>query len=120
MQSLRRDTAEVFTGNDIQRLREALNMSPVQFASLLGIHLATLYRWEAKGDAQVRLDPMQLGVLLALQEQLNRQRTAKQQEEWAAALLGALVIGGGLFALYKILEAAFDSPQSPGGARARR
>lgn len=108
----------MFTGNSIRHLREALGMTCDQFASLIGVHPSTLYRWEAKGDEAVRLDPMQLRILMVLQEELNRRKTPKAQLEWGQLLLGALVVGGGLFALYKFLEAVYAD--GGGGSRPRR
>lgn len=102
-------------------------MTPEQFAGLVGVHQSSLYRWEAKGDEVVRLDPMQVRLLVALREELGRKRP-EEQIEWGKALLAALVIGGGLFALFKLLETVFaDSPSvraasssSKGGPRTRR
>lgn len=120
-QRLPRNTSRVFTGNDIRDLREALGMTPAQFATLLGIHPATLYRWEAKGGEPVRLDPMQLGILTALRDEFGRRTATGSGDEWVAALLGALLVGGGLFAIFKLLEAVFEeSPSRKGGSRARR
>lgn len=74
---------------------------------------------------------MQLRLLVALREELGRKRP-DERVEWGKTLLAALVIGGGLFALFKLLEAVFaDSPSaratstsssssSKGGPRARR
>lgn len=119
MQPAVRNTSTVFTGHDIRDLREALNMTPSQFATLLGIHPATLYRWEAKGSEPVRLDPMQLGLLTALRDEYRRRTAKGGGDEWVAALVGALVVGGGLFALFKLLEAVFED-SAKGGSRARR
>ena len=96
-------------------------MTPDQFATLLGVHQATMYRWEAKGDEVVRLDPMQLRLLVALQDQAGKHRNPQARAEWAQALLAALLVGGGLFALFKLLEAVFDEDKSArGGSRPRK
>lgn len=123
----------MFTGTMIKALREALGFTADHFAGLMGVHPATLYRWEAKGDEPARLDPMQLRILMALQDELKKKQTTKAQAEWGEALLSALIIGGGLFALYKVLEAVYEeqeprrrpAPSRPasspaGGARPRR
>lgn len=107
----------VFTGTAIAALRGALGLSPDQFAGLLGVHPATLYRWEAKGDEVVRLDPMQLRILTALQQELGKKANAQAAAEWGQVLLAALLIGGGLFALFKLLEAVFDEPAKGGRRR---
>ena len=104
-------SAVVFTGTMIKALREALGFTVDHFAGLMGVHPATLYRWEAKGDEPARLDPMQLRILIALQDELKKKASAKAQAEWGAALLSALIIGGGLFALYKVLESVFDEQE---------
>ncbi|WAS91921.1 helix-turn-helix domain-containing protein [Nannocystis punicea] len=102
----------MFTGNAIRELREKLGMTPEQFAGLLGVHPSSLYRWEAKHDDVVRLDPMQLRILTALRDELNRKQHPREQAEWGQVLLTALLIGGGLFALFKLLEAVFDDGSS--------
>lgn len=33
-------------GKDIQKIRKAFGLSPVEFAVLLGVSLSTVYRWE--------------------------------------------------------------------------
>ncbi|MCA9635210.1 MAG: helix-turn-helix domain-containing protein [Myxococcales bacterium] len=98
----------MFTGDSIRALRETVGMTVDQFATLLGIHPATLYRWEAKGGEAVRLDPMQLRLLVALQEQAQKHQSEADRKDWAQTLLTALLIGGGLFALFKLLEAVFE------------
>lgn len=111
----------MFTGNAIRGLREALGMKSEQFAGLLGVHPSSLYRWEAKGDEAVRLDPMQLRILTVLRDELNR-KPPEARTEWGEALLSALLVGGGLFALFKVLEAVFTPPRTSarGGTRTRR
>lgn len=109
----------MFTGNQIRELREALGMTPEQFAGLLGVHQSSLYRWEAKGEEVVRLDPMQVRLLVVIREQLVQKRP-EERVEWGKALLAALVIGGGLFALFKLLEVVFaDSPTARASGSAK-
>lgn len=88
-------------------------MTADQFAALLGVHPATLYRWEAKGSEPVRLDPMQLRLLVALQEQAQQHQSDEARSDWAQGLITALLIGGGLFALFKLLEAVFENNSDP-------
>ncbi|MBI5536031.1 MAG: hypothetical protein HY898_25145 [Deltaproteobacteria bacterium] len=98
------------TGTEIRQLRSSLGMDPTRFAQLLGIHPSSLYRWEAAGELQIRVEPFQSQVLAALQQQVA-QRQAPAQADLGQAILAGLLIGGGLLGLYKLLEAVFDEPK---------
>ncbi len=95
------------TGAQIRRLRSDLDMDAQQFASLLGVHPTTLYRWESAGDRQVRVDPLQLKLLVALDQEVAKRKTMKAKAELANTITTALLVGGGLFALFKLLQAVF-------------
>lgn len=90
-------------GKEIEQIREALRMSPPQFAQLLGVHISTVYRWASAGDAYVKLDPLHASLLARIQASLS-ERTAKGEwEDWAEQILKALLIGGTLAGLAIIL-----------------
>ncbi len=94
------------TGKEVAGIRSSLGLDPSRFAMVLGIHPSSLYRWEAAGTEDVRPDPLQAHLLQLLQEQLSTQKS-KAQREFGDQLMRAFVIGGGLFALFKLLEAIF-------------
>jgi len=95
----------VFTGDTIRSLRDALGMTAGQFAALIGVHPATLYRWEAKKGGTARLDPMQHRLLAVIHERLQ---ASVDRDEWTRVLRNDLLIGGGLYALYRLLSSVFD------------
>lgn len=94
------------TGHEVASLRRGLGLDPMQFALMLGIHPSSVYRWESAGNREVRVDPLQSNVLLLLQQELAK-RKGKAQKELGEQILQALVVGSGLFALFKLLEAVF-------------
>lgn len=96
-----------FSGNQVRHLREQLGLTQQQFASLLGVHSTTLYRWEASGLVALRIEPFQLQILRALQQQIER-----PGNDLAEALGKALLVGGGLLALYVLLQDLFEKPRS--------
>lgn len=108
------------TGTDISRLRRGIGVDHVRFADLLGVSASTVYRWEAAGDGPARLEPGAMRLLQALQTYHERQvakRSADERQAQKAAapaasagdeLAKAIAIGGGLFALFKLLEVLFE------------
>ena len=95
------------TGNRVRQLREDLGMTPGQFASLIGVHPSTLYRWEAAHEGQLRMDPMQLQLMTLLEREVAKRKSAEARSELGSAIVTALLVGGGMFALFKLLEAVF-------------
>ena len=41
------------TGAELKRLREAANLTQLQLAAALGVHLATLSRWEQRQEQPI-------------------------------------------------------------------
>jgi transcriptional regulator with XRE-family HTH domain len=93
---------------DVTTLRERLLLTRDQFASLLGVSPSTVYRWEA-ADGNLSVDPMQRWILAALQDRMEKPGGADRIER---EVCRALVIRGGLYALYKLLAMVFDNPGS--------
>lgn len=91
------------TGTEIKQLRDTLGMSVPHFAELLGIHLATVYRWESVGSNAPPLGPLHQRLLAHLQQQANV-RALKIRQQWAGQLLQAVLIGGTLAALAQLLS----------------
>ena len=98
------------TGYEIRQLRETLGMSVPHFAELLGIHLATVYRWESTGAKAPPLGPLHQRLLAHLKQQANA-KTLKARDQWAGELLQAVLVGGTLVALAQLLSSA--SQQKP-------
>lgn len=96
-------------GAEIQQLRQSLGMSVPQFAQVLGVAHTTVYRWELSGTSDVKIDPMPLGILTQLRERLGR-NPPKKNRDLGEDVAKALILGGAVFALYKILEASFSAP----------
>ncbi len=92
------------TGNDITQIRTDLGLEVRDFSRILNVHPATIYRWEAFGDSEVRIDPIYRDLLLSFQQEVKKRQRHQAAKELGDTLLGALVVGGSLFAIYKILE----------------
>lgn len=97
------------TGNEIKGLRTELGMTSSAFATLLGVNPSTLYRWESEGEGEVKVDPNAARILAALQQA----RATGGSETLKTTLGGALLLGGGLFALFKLLEYVFSDDKAP-------
>jgi transcriptional regulator with XRE-family HTH domain len=81
-----------------------MGLNQVQFAELLGVAASTVSRWERLA----RIDPMQARILEAIV--ILEARDAETWEQTCAELRQALLIRGGLFALYRLLRRFFQSP----------
>lgn len=89
------------TANHVASIREGLGLSVQDMAALLGVSPSTVYRWEAAGDRAIRVDPMQAKILTLLETQPTGAELGKK-------LATAILVRGGLYGLYKLLEAVFD------------
>lgn len=100
------------TGAEIRQLRVALGMDAQKFAQVLQVHPTTLYRWELT-IGEVRIEPFQAQLI----ELLRQQTSARTKPaDLGKALLTALLLGGAIYALYKLLEGSFsDEPEDHGG-----
>lgn len=103
------------TGTQVRKLRMAIRLGPAHFAQLLGVHPSTLYRWEAAGDVPVRVEPFQQQILAVLQGQVAAPQRAS--EDLGETILNGLLVGGAMFGLYRLLEAAFSEEQPPANRR---
>ena len=90
------------TGNNIREIREDLGLTRKEFAESVRASVATIHRWEKAGPREVRLDPLHRDLVRALQ---HTRQQGGDLGEIGIAVAGALALGGGLFALYKLLEA---------------
>ena len=94
-------------GSDVVALRGDVGMTPFEFAELLGIHASTIYRWEKRGPTPVRMDPMQARLLAVLRHVLQRDASV------APVLREALLISGGLYAIYRLLRVVYATGAYP-------
>jgi transcriptional regulator with XRE-family HTH domain len=91
------------TGSQLRRLRESLGMNAFAFAEVLGVHVSSLYRWEASQNQQLRMDPLQAQIVEQLGARL-RQQSAQQRKDTGEQIVKALLAGGALVALAFMLN----------------
>jgi len=90
------------TAAEIARIRTRMGLTQTQFAELLGVAASTVSRWERLA----RVDPMQARILEAIV--LLEARGAGTWDQTCAELRQALLVRGGLFALYRLLGCVFE------------
>lgn len=101
------------TGEEIRQLRQTLGLGVPQFAQLLGVHVATAYRWEAVGVRTVTLDPLHAALMARLQQTLEARPVRAEQEEWGQQLLKGVLIGGTLAGLAVLLAGLIPTASTP-------
>ncbi|MBK7537540.1 MAG: helix-turn-helix domain-containing protein [Myxococcales bacterium] len=94
------------TGEEITRTRTALKLTQTQLASLLGVHVVTVSKWER---GLLRPTPHQEALLRAALNAANR------SPDIGDAVVAALVGAGVAIALFLLLDAAFG--KSGGGPK---
>jgi transcriptional regulator with XRE-family HTH domain len=85
---------------EIKALREALHLTQVQFASILGKHALTVNEWEFSG---LRPGGRSCAMLQLFQKAVDR-----RPKNLPAAVHLALQHGGPIFALYQLLKWAIE------------
>lgn len=90
------------TAAEIACIRTRMGLTQTQFAELLGVAASTVSRWERLA----KVDPMQARILEVIG--LLEVRDAEAWDQTCAELKQALLVGGGLFALYRLLSVAFS------------
>lgn len=84
------------TGNQIRKLRTELDLSVMEFASLTGVQLSSVYRWEKEGNKAVAVEglPRQIFQMLHSLKQKERTRIVQRLRNggWMAALHSLLGI----------------------------
>jgi transcriptional regulator with XRE-family HTH domain len=88
------------TGLDVIDLRRALGLSVTTFASVLGVNVSTIYRWETRGNAGLPIEPLQIAILMATRDLVARGDGVAIGKELELALL----LRGPLYALYVLLR----------------
>lgn len=89
------------TAEEVTRIRTRMGLNQVQFAELLGVAASTVSRWERLA----RIDPMQARILEVIA--VLEKQDAETWEQTCAELRQALLVRGGLFALYRLLGLVF-------------
>lgn len=80
----------------------------------MGVHQSTVYAWEKKADADLSMEPHQERILSVLDEQLLARGAVLAEE-----IRRALLTRGGLYALYRLLHAAYgEGVRAPSRAQA--
>lgn len=98
---------------EITTLREALQLTQAQFASLLGVHSLTISKWER---GVLSPSPYQAALMQSFG------RAQQRAPDVGTAVGGALLAAGVGAALYLLLKSAFedDGPPTRSRSRARR
>lgn len=89
------------TGTEIRNLRQTFNLSQPQLAEVLGVSQGTVSRWERHADEIPPVDPGQARILRVLRDQTDN------AEAVGSDIATALMLGGGLRALYVTLRRHF-------------
>lgn len=86
-------------GNEVREICSTLGLSPQHLASLVGVHLTTVYRWEGQAASELRLEPLQHRLLL----QLQKRAQVGQPKDLGRQLIECLLVGGTLVGLAYLL-----------------
>lgn len=101
-------------GSRVKAIREALRLTSVQFAAVLGVHPTTVYRWEAAGDSDVPVDGVQWNVLSALSDRIEHDGQARAEaRDVGAEVAKALLVAGAVVALFLLLSFALKNAKIP-------
>lgn len=92
------------TGNDIKNLVDSLGITVQTLAELLGTADSTVYRWQTCKESDVKVDLMQKKILLLLIEET---REDDDKLEFGRIITNQVMVRGGLYALYKLLNLKF-------------
>lgn len=88
------------TGRSICKLRGKLGLDPFALAGVLGVHVSTVYRWEANPN-ETKMDPLQDLILQRLRDcVITKPETATRLGQ---AIVDGLVRGGTIAALAALL-----------------
>ena len=87
------------TGSEIALIRSRLKLTPFAFATVLGVHMSSIYRWESSDSPKI--DTLQREILIEL---FNKKMSPKQGADLGKAVNGALSSGGTLHALGVLLS----------------
>ena len=89
------------TGRQIGKLRARLDLDAFAFAAVLGVHVSSIYRWEAN-PLKPRIDPLQVQLLELLQGWIDR--VPSSAADVKSTITNGLIQGGTLYALRALLD----------------
>ena len=89
------------TGTTVKALRAYFELPASAFGEVIGVTGSTVYRWEATGDAPIKVDPHTAKILQLMIDASKRERTIKRR------VYDAFLKHGGLAALYQLLSWQF-------------
>ncbi len=92
------------TGEAVRALRGALGLNVSQFAQLLGVDVATVFRWQKTGNEPASVEGLQVQLLLLLEQQV-----LLRGAELAGAIRTQLRLHGSLAGLFCLLNAAYGT-----------
>ncbi len=99
------------TLNRVEQLRKRLGFAPGEMADLLGVNVATLYRWESS-EGKLNIDPLQNKILEYIHYRFfvmtSEHWTESGVEVWILALKQCVTIGGTLKGLSYLLKPLSD------------
>jgi len=83
-----------------------MEIDPFALASVLGVHVSTIYRWESVRGRKIKPDPIQAEILARLDCKVSEHpSTAKAL---GRTIVDGLVVGGTLRALRDLLAALLE------------
>ncbi len=102
------------TLNTVVEMRKRLDFTPGEMADLLGVNVATLYRWEA-ADGKLNMGPLQVKILEYLRYRFEVMGTEKLPSGcsrwtesgirvWILGLRQSITLGGTLHGLSYLLK----------------
>ena len=86
------------TGNQLRDLRDRLDLTHHALAMLIGVHVSSVYRWEARGTKVAKIERLQSEILEAMRSAL-RGVGRKHAGEVGWMILQKLLAGSRLAAL---------------------
>ena len=91
-------------GQDVRAIREALGLTAIQFATVLGVHPSSVHRWESAAQRPVEIEGVAWNVLTALRQRVLAEKLSKQKAaEQGQRISNELAMSGALAALALLL-----------------
>lgn len=94
------------TGHEIQQVRAALGLMRHELAAVLGVHVATLNRWEACGPASPAIEGLPRELLRTLRDRVVRERRTREALATGRYVSQALLRDGLLPAVLELIRFA--------------
>lgn len=93
------------SGQDVRGIRQALGLSVIQFATVLGVHPSSVHRWESAASTAVPIEGVAWTVMSALRARVLSSTKAEKLKAAAAGrrVSDELATGGVLMALAVLL-----------------